>query len=125
MYIEISIFYVSLIGILGMILMKRREFSTGKKSVISRVGSGLDSRFNAIFSLIKRAISYVNRKTFIALVQVVAYHILLRIRRIYVEIKHQALMNPHSRKVIDAVRGRGEIETSGASFYLRRISTDK
>ncbi len=64
----------------------------------------------------------LNRKTFIALAQYITFHILYRIRKVYVELKHRALMNPHGKRMIDAIRGRGEINKHGASFYLRRIS---
>ncbi|MFA6459055.1 MAG: hypothetical protein WCV79_01490 [Candidatus Paceibacterota bacterium] len=124
MYTEIILFYASFIGIVGMVLLKQRELSTGNKSIISKIGAKSDDVFNAIFYAARKALSYMNRRTAITLVQWVAYHALLRIRRVYVEIKHRALMNPHSKKVIDAVRGRGQVQTHGASFYLRRISSD-
>ncbi len=124
MYTLITLFYISFIGIVSMVLLKRREFATGRKSIVSRIGTGSDYLFNLIFMTVKRWTSYVNRKTFIVLTQWLAFHVLVRIRRVYVELKHRALMNPHARKVLDAVRGRGPIQTSGASFYLRRISSN-
>ena len=105
-----------------MILLKRREVTTGEQSFISKLGEGSDHIFAAIFRGIRRCISYINKHTFIALAQWVAFHVLVRVRKIYVEIKHQALQNTHSKKVIDMVRGKGEIKKHGASFYLRRIS---
>ena len=125
MYTLIALFYLAMIGIVTMILLKRREFSTGKKSIISRIGTGSDRLFNQIFMTVKQGVSYVNRKSFIVITQWVAFHILLRTRKVYVEIKHQALLNPHAKKVIDAVRGRGQIQNHGASFYLRRISSNE
>ena len=124
MYTIITIFYISLIGIVAMILLKRREVGTGKQSIVSYIGAGSDRIFNVVFAAVRKGISYLNKRTFIAVVQWIAYQVLFRIRKIYVEIKHQALMNPHSKKVIDAVRGRGQIQTHGASLYLRRISGD-
>ncbi len=105
-----------------MILLKRREVTTGEQSFISKLGEGSDHIFAAFFRGIRRCISYINKHTFIALAQWVAFHVLVRVRKIYVEIKHQALQNTHSKKVIDMVRGKGEIKKHGASFYLRRIS---
>jgi hypothetical protein len=95
---------------------------TGKPTVVSNLGRSIDHILSSIFAEIKKFVSYLNRKTMIAIFHLVAYHILLRIRKIYVEIKHQTLLNPHGKKLIDAVRGRGEVKNHGASFYLRRIS---
>jgi len=122
MYTLIILFYAALLGIIAMLLLKRREVRTGNQSLMSRLGRGSDHIFHAIFSGIGHTVSYVNKKTFIVVAQWIAFHVLLRIRRVYVEAKDRALQNPHSRKVIDAVRGRGEIANHGASFYLRRIS---
>ena len=105
-----------------MIWLKRYEIRTGRQTVASRFGNSIDQSLRSIFDAIRRSISYFNKKTFIAIIQIMAYHILLHIRQVYVEIKHRALLNPHGKKVIDAVRGRGEIRDHGASFYLRRIS---
>ncbi len=121
MYTLITIFYASLLGIVLMLLLKRREMKTGKPSVLSRLGRGTDDLFAGFFGAIRAAVSYVNKHTFIAIAHWVAYHVLLRIRNVYVEIKHRFLSNPHGKKVIDAVRGRGEVTDHGASFYLRRI----
>ncbi|MFA6315031.1 MAG: hypothetical protein WC648_01515 [Candidatus Paceibacterota bacterium] len=122
MYSIITIFYISLIGIILMILLKRREIKSGRPSLVARLGKGTDHAFHKLFSGVRRAIAYLNRKTFITLAQWLAFHVLLRIRKIYVEGKDKALANPHSRKVIDAVRGRADIKHHGASFYLRRIN---
>ncbi len=121
MYPLIITFYLSFIGIIVMVLMKRHEVKSGKVTVVSRLGQGSDQFFHRIFSLVKEGASYVNKHSFIAIAQGAAFHVLLPIRKIYVELKHRALSNPHSRKVVDAVRGRGEITPHSASFYLRRI----
>jgi hypothetical protein len=105
-----------------MVLLKRYEVNSGKATVVSRLGQGSDHLFHSIFSAMKQGTSYVNKHSFIAIAQWIAFHVLLRVRNIYVELKDRALSNPHSRKVIDAVRGRGEITPHSASFYLRRIS---
>lgn len=122
MYTLISIFYVSLIGIVLMLLLKRKEAMTGHPSLVSRFGQRTDHIFSAVFSAVRRGLSYINKHTFIALAQWLAFHILVHVRRVYVEIKHWALNYSHSRKVIDMVRGKGEVKKHGASFYLRRIS---
>ncbi|MEI8328001.1 MAG: hypothetical protein WCG02_02590 [Candidatus Taylorbacteria bacterium] len=122
MYTLISIFYISLIGAIGMLLMKRREIKGGKPSLISKLGRGTDHFFQTIFTAVKRFISYINKHTFIVLAQWMAFHVLKRVRNVYVAIKHRFITNPHGKKLIDAVRGRGEVKNHGASFYLRRIS---
>lgn len=125
MYILISLFYASLLGIVGMILYKRHEVKTGHPTILSRLGRGSDHVFHAIFSGAGMGVSYINKHTFIALAQWIAFHVLLRIRTVYIELKQKALDNPHSRKVIDMVRGKGEVSDHGASFYLRRISAEE
>lgn len=106
----------------AMLLLKRREVVSGRQTVVSRMGRVSDHFFMSVFGSVRRVISHMNRRTFISIAQWAAYHILIRVRGVYVEIKHQALSNPHSKKVIDAVRGRGEVSDHGASFYLRQIS---
>ncbi|MEK7501786.1 MAG: hypothetical protein AAB629_02590 [Patescibacteria group bacterium] len=121
MYTLITIFYASFIAMIMMVLFKRREVNGGKQSVVSKIGAGTDHLFTVIFETLKRWISFVNKHTFIALAHLAAYHVLLRIRNVYVEIKHRILKNPHGKRLIDAVRGKGKISNHGASFYLRRI----
>lgn len=122
MYTTIIIFYISAIIIVSMILLKRHEIVSGKPSIISRLGSGSDHIFHDIFIKVKKAGSYINKHTFIALTHWIAFHILVHIRKVYVQIKASFLANPQGKKMLDAVRGRGEIKNHGASFYLRRIS---
>ncbi|MEI6396749.1 MAG: hypothetical protein WCO48_01605 [Candidatus Taylorbacteria bacterium] len=125
MYTTITIFYVSLVGIIVLILLKRREVLTGERSIVSRLGEGSDHVFAAFFRGIRRGISYINKHTFIALAQWLAFHVLVHVRKVYVEIKHIWLQNIHTRKVLDMVRGKGEIRKHGVSFYLRRISGEE
>ena len=121
MYTLIITFYVSFLGIITMIVLKGHEVKTGKPTLASRLGSRSDNFFHRIFATFHKGVSYINKHTFIAVAQWITFHILVHIRKVYVEIKHQALANPHGKKMIDAVRGRGEIKDHGASFYLRRI----
>jgi len=124
MYTLITIFYISLAAMALMIMLKRREVETGRVSFLSRIGAGTDHVFQAVFTAVRRGLSYLNRRTFAALAQMVAFHALFWVRRGYVEVKSAALANPHGKRLIDAVRGRGEVTSHGASFYLRRISAD-
>lgn len=122
MYTLIIVFYAALLGIVLMLLFKRHEVKTGHPSLFSRLGRGTDHIFHAVFSAVSHAFSIFNRHTAIALAQWLAIHVLSRVRKVYVELKHRFISNPHGKKVIDAVRGRGEVRDHGASFYLRRIS---
>ena len=121
MYILVASFYISLLGIISMIVLKRFELSSANSNSSSDV-SNIELRLQSIYNSINKTFQMINKKTFIALAQYITFHILYRIRKIYVELKHRALMNPHGKKMIDAIRGRGEINKHGASFYLRRIS---
>jgi hypothetical protein len=124
MYTTIGIFYGSLIIMGLMVFLKAREVRTGHPTIVSRMFAWSDDFFSGIFAAIRRAISYVNRHTFISLAQWIAYHILRHIRTWYIEIQLRAHENPHTRKVIDMVRGRGEVKKHGASIYLKRISNE-
>lgn len=125
MYTFIIIFYVSLLAIVAMIVLKRREIVALKNNPISKISARADSFLDKNYSAIRKFISYLNKHTFIAITQWIVYHILLHIRKGYVEIKHQALQNPHTRNMIYAVRGKGEVKKHGASFYLRRIGENR
>lgn len=121
MIASIAIFYIALVGMVAMLFLKRHEVRTGRETVVSKLGQGSDHFFHAAFRSARKFVSYFNKRTFAALAQWVAYHILLRTRKVYVEVKHRALQTPYGKRMIDAVRGRGEISHHGASFYLRRI----
>jgi hypothetical protein len=105
-----------------MILLKRHETKTGRPTIMSRLGRGSDNFFHMVFGLVLNAWSYINKHTFVALAHWIAFHILVHIRNIYVQIKSSFLATPQGKKMLDAVRGRGEVKNHGASFYLRRIS---
>jgi hypothetical protein len=105
-----------------MILLKRHEVKSGRPTIISRLGRGSDHIFHAVFDTVGNAWSYFNKHTFVALAHWIAFHILFRTRKVYVEVKSRAIANPQGKKMLDAVRGRGEVKNHGASFYLRRIS---
>jgi hypothetical protein len=109
----------------AMVLLKRREIATGRQSVVSRVGSGTDHLFQAIFAFVSKALSYINKHTFAAIAHTVAFYILKNVRNVYVNVKHRFISNPQGKKLIDAVRGRGEVTDHGASFFLRRIAPEE
>ena len=120
----ISIFYVSLAAMIAMVLLKRREVKTGIPSLVSKVGAGSDYVFQAVYSTVRHGLSFINRRTFVALMQWLAFHALKGIRAFYVEIKHRFISTHHGKKLIDAVRGRGEVADHGASFFLRHLVAD-
>jgi len=83
-----------------------------------------DSFFHDIFSKVHRTLSYINRHTFISLAQWIAYHILRHIRSGYLKVSDRAHEYPHTKKVLDMVKGRGEVRKHGSSVYLKRISSE-
>src|SRR4051812_34696406 len=109
MYTLIAIFYISLLGMTAMVLFKRREVVTGHASLVSRAGAGVDHIFHAVFGNVRRGLSYVNRKNFFLLMHWIAFHVLKAVRSVYVEAKAKTLAHPSGKKLIDAVRGRGEV----------------
>jgi hypothetical protein len=119
-------FLVSFAGILVMIQLKAKELRSGRKSWLSFITQRTDNFFNNVFSGVRTFFSYFNRRSALALTQWIAYHILSWVRSAYLWIREKAHAHPHSKKVIDMVRGRGEIDrNSGTSFYLRKISDDR
>lgn len=121
MYTIITIFYISLLVVILMIVLKRAEIKTGRPNIVSRLGRGSDQFFHIIFNAVGTSLSYINKHTFVALGHWVVFHMLVRIRKVYVEIKAYFLALPQGKKMLDAVRGRGEVKDHGVSFYLRRI----
>lgn len=105
-----------------MILIKRNELKKNTSSPSSPTVVSIEQTLSKTFTQIRRSGRFFNKHTIIVLIQFLTFHILFRIRKIYVELKHRVLQNPHGKKMLDAVRGRGEIKNHGASFYLRRIS---
>ena len=121
----IIIFYLAFISIILMLWTKSRELSTGRQSLVSRLGDETDHIFHKMHDDIRTAVSYFNKHTFIAFLQWVAAHILSWFRTLYIKLFHLAHRHPHSKKVIDMVRGKGEVSgQGGASFFLKKISDD-
>jgi len=109
-------FFLALLGILGMV-------SFGQS--LSKFTGKTDRLIETVYSKIRLFISHINRHTAIALVQWIAYHVLSWIRSLYIRVHRKAHAHPHSKKVIDMVRGKGEVEKNGgASFYLKSIGEE-
>lgn len=121
---SIIFFFVSLAFIITMVVIKSMEIQKGKKYFFSRLAEKTDHLFQKVYTAIKDAISYVNKHNLIALLQIIAYHILSWIRKGYLKVHAKAHAHPHSKKVIDMVKGKGEVHKGGASFYLKRISEE-
>jgi hypothetical protein len=123
MIVAFTSFTISFVAILGMLLMKAREIKNQKKYFVSKIAVKTDNFFSEIFTNIKKLLSYINRHAFISLIQWFAYLVLSRARKVYIWAYNKAHEHPHSKKVIDMVRGKGDIsKAGGASFYLKRIS---
>ena len=118
-------FYISFLGILGMFGFKVSEIRSGKKTPLSKLADKTDSNLRKYYYSVKKALSYINKKSAVALVQWIAFHILSRARSTYIWAHRKARAHPPSRKVIDMVRGRVEIKKNGGvSFFLKNISAD-
>jgi hypothetical protein len=118
-------FYIAMITIIGMISFKSAELKSGKKSWVSRLSDKTNHRVYYYYGSIKLFISYINRKSALALVQWIAYHILTWARNAYIWAYHKAHAHAPSKKVIDMVRGKVEVNRNGgSSFYLKSISKD-
>lgn len=121
-FVVMAIFGIALLGIILMLILKRLEIKSGKKSLFSRMGERTDHIFRAGYAHVRRTIRYVNRQTFIALMQWIAMHVLSSLRNAYIWAYRLAHRHPHSKKVIDMVRGKGEVQKgTAASFYLKQI----
>ncbi len=119
------IFLASSIAIVVMIWLKARRLKMDTRSRLSFVSDKVDGKIRKGFTTTRTFISYFNRKSAVALVQWIAYHILSWARSVYIFFHRKAHAHPPSKKVIDMVRGKGEVDKmGGASFYLKRISKE-
>ena len=109
-----------------MLVLKNRELSMGKQSVIARLGERTDSTFQATWIKVRYYFAHVNATNAIGSVQWLAFHFLTLLKKMYIKLHEFAYGNPHSKKVIDMVKGRGVEHTRGAaSFFLKKISEEK
>ncbi len=103
--------------------MKSKELLSGRQYSISRFTDNTDRVLQKIFDNTKTFISYFNRKTALALMQWIAYHILSWVRKSYIRLRELAHMHPPAKKVLDMVRGKGDArKNGGSSIYLKMIS---
>ena len=125
MYSTEIIFYIALLGIIGMILLKRSELKNGKKYFLARLGDRTDHIVHDAYARVRFVLSHINKHNAIALAQWLAFHVLSFFQKVYLRLHALAHSHPHSKKVIDMVTGKGELKrTSGASFYLKQIAAE-
>ncbi len=118
-------FYISLLGIVSMLSFKSWEMKSGEKSFISKFADKVNPSIHSAFYHFKKILAYFNKKTALALIQWIAYHILSWVRKIYIKMRELAHMHPPSKKVLDMVRGKGEAnKNGGSSIYLKIISEE-
>ena len=116
-------FYISFLGIVGMIYLKYLELNKSKKYFISRLSEKTDRTIVLVYNNIRKIILSINKDNAIALIQWIAYYILSWARDTYIWLYRKARSHPPSKMVVDMVRGRGEVKRNGGtSFYLRRIA---
>ena len=119
------IFFIALLGIVIMFILKSRELKSGTKSIVSRAGSFTDHFVHAAFDKVRGALSQINKNNAIKLVQWVAYHVLSVAHRAFVYIRDKAHRHPHSKKVIDMIQGKVEVnQNGGSSFFLKEIAEE-
>jgi hypothetical protein len=125
LFLDTSIisFYISLLGIMGMITFKARELKSGKRSFISKLSDRTNHIVHDYYDKVVTLIKFINRRSALAFVQWIAYHVLTWARNLYIWAYKKAHAHAPSKKVIDMVRGKGEVNrNSGSSFYLKSIS---
>jgi hypothetical protein len=119
------IFFIALIGIVGMIFLKSLEMKSGKKSLLSRMGGTTDHFVYAAYEKTRFLLSQINRSNGVKFLQWVAYHVLSVGHRIFVAVREKAHHHPHSKKVIDMVTGKVEVtRNGGSSFFLKKIAEE-
>ena len=121
----VILFYISFICIVGMIYLKSYEIKNSKRFWYRNFFDKVDIRIRIIIDYTKKFIALINKSNAIALIQWIAYHILSWIREAYIWLHKKARSHPPSKKVMDMVRGKGEVKKNGGvSFFLRRIVED-
>jgi len=124
MIVEI-IFFISLLGIITMIVLKSIELRSGKKSLFFRMGAGTDHLVYGAYQKIRFVFSHINKHNAVNFLQWIAYHVLSVFHKLFMWVRDKAHRHPHSKKVIDMVKGKIEInQNGGASFFLKKIAEE-
>jgi hypothetical protein len=125
MYFATITFSIALLGIIAMIVSKHFEIKGGKKYFLSRLADTTDHVFQTAYTKTRFIISHINKRNAIAYLQWIAFHILSFFRTLYIHIREAAHRHPHSKKVIDMVTGKIDVnQNGGASFYLKQIAEE-
>ena len=125
MYFFIIIFSIAFVAIIVMIVSKHFEMKAGRKYFLSRMADNTDYVFQTTYTRVRFVISHINKRNAIAFVQWIAFHILSFFRSLYLHIREAAHRHPHSKKVIDMVTGKIDVnQNGGASFYLKQIAEE-
>jgi hypothetical protein len=125
MYFATITFSIALLGIIAMIVSKHFEMKGGKKYFLSRMADNTDYVFQTTYAKVRFVLSHINKRNAITLTQWIAFHVLSFFRTIYLRIREAAHRHPHSKKVIDMVTGKIDInQNGGASFYLKQIAEE-
>src|SRR3989344_9353131 len=118
-------FYATFLIMLSMVGFKAMEMHSGRKSFISKLSDNTNHIVHNAYDRIIKSISYINRKSAIALIEWIACHILSGARKVYIWAYNKAHAHPPSKRVIDMVRGKGEVNRNGgSSIFLKKISED-
>jgi len=124
MIVEI-IFFISLLGIIAMIVLKSIELRSGTKSLFSRMGAGTDHIVYGAYQKIRYSFSHINKHNAVNFLQWIAYHVLSVFHKLFIWIRDKAHRHPHSKKVIDMVKGKIEVnQNGGSSFFLKKIAEE-
>ncbi len=119
------LFFGSFAGIVLMIVLKARRLKLEVRSQFSFVSEKVDTNIRYSFAMVRRFFSYFNRKSAVALAHLIAYHVFAVGHKLYRWTHKKLHAHPHSKRMINMVQGKGEVDKmGGASFYLKRISKE-
>ncbi len=118
------VFFGSFAGIILMIVLKARRLKLEVRSKFSFISAKVDAKIRRAFAATGRFFSYFNRKSAVALGHLIAYHVFAAGHALYRWTHKKLHAHPHSKRMINMVQGKGEVEKGGASFYLKRISKE-
>ncbi len=110
---------------LFMLYIKAREVKRGTPSFISKVGNGTDHVVHGVYDRFKFWFDHLDKRTAIGVLQWIAFHVLSWAKNGYEWMHSHAHRNPHSKKVIDMVKGRADnphAHKGAASVFLKRIA---
>ncbi len=109
-----------------MIGLKAVELKTGKPSLLSRSSHRFNHIIHDFFVKVRRWVSYINRRSALLLVQYVVAHSIMAVHGSFLYTKKKVNSNPHTKKYVDMITGKGVIKRKGAvSIYLKQIKEEE